>query len=63
MATVWILTSDTTTDVAGELMSAGGVVGVFESKAAAMKYWQEEIVDTYERRKSEYSLEEYTVKG
>ena len=62
MATVWILTADTTTDVAGELMSAGYVVGVFESEAAASKYWREEIVDSYGRRKREYSLDEYTVK-
>jgi hypothetical protein len=63
MATVWILTADVSTDVAGEVLDSGGVVGVFESEAAASKYWREEIVDTYVRRKREYSLEEYTVKG
>ncbi len=63
MASVWVLTADVSTDVAGEVLDAGGVVGVFASEDAAAKYWRDEIVDTYVRRKREYSLEEYTVKG
>lgn len=32
---VWILSADATTDVSGSLLSSGGVVGVYATRAAA----------------------------
>ena len=62
---VWILTGDTVTDVAGELLEDGKVIGVYASYALAEEALADivsgKVIDTYWRKERDYDIEVYEV--
>lgn len=57
---VWVLMARATTDVLGELLDSGGVVGVFASNELAEETLSK-IPDTYTRNRNEHDIEEHDV--
>jgi len=58
--TIWALTVDTATDVAGEIMEEGALIGVFSSYAKAEAHL-DTIDETYTRKKPDYNIEPFTM--
>lgn len=66
MSTVWVLSGETITDIAGEVLESGTVIGVYSSMKAAeaalddlltsrRSYWRKHDYD--------YSIDEFSLKG
>lgn len=58
---VFVLSADTTTDVSGEIISSGYVVGAYTSEKSAEEKIKQ-IGDTYARKMWEYTIDEVEVK-
>ncbi len=60
---VWILSADTITDLEGEVLDAGGVLGIYSTHAAADRDLKATVGTSYWHKEYDYTIEEYEVKG